>query len=214
MASRLRARGAEVFTPTLTGCGERAHLLTAGTNLDTHVADVLGVLEAEQLDEVILVGQSYGGLVAALAADRAPHRLARLVFVDGLVPVDGRSILELVPGPGADMFRSLAEPESNLIRPPVEGAPAPGSYDARLTGHPWRTFSEPAGLGVAWREVPATYIRCVSDGPVSALLEPCAQLARELGLDYLELESPHDAQWHRPAQLAELLATVAGMPGR
>jgi pimeloyl-ACP methyl ester carboxylesterase len=78
----LRAAGHEVFTPTLTGLGERAHLLTRDVGLDTHVHDIVNVLEFEELREVILVGHSYGGMVVAGVAECVPHRLARAVYLD------------------------------------------------------------------------------------------------------------------------------------
>src|SRR4051794_40381551 len=76
VATALRAAGHEVFTPTLTGLGERAHLARPETDLTTHVRDVVGVLECEDLRDVLLVGHSYGGMVITGAADRAPDRLA------------------------------------------------------------------------------------------------------------------------------------------
>lgn len=206
VARLLRDRGAEVFTPTLTGCGERAHLLRPDTDLETHIADVIGVLDSEYLSDVILVGQSYGGAIVAPVADRVPERLSQLVFVDAILPRHGESLLDQVPPAGAEMFRSLADPASNVIRSPGEPNAAKGSYDARMSWHPWKTFNEPARLGDRWRAVPATYVRCVSDDPISALLAPSAARARELGMSYVELESPHDAQWFKPAELTEILA--------
>src|SRR6185436_21106805 len=82
MRPLLRERGHELFTPTYTGLGERVHLLTREVDLETHVRDVLGVLECEDLREVILVGHSYGGMVATVVADRAASRIARLVYLD------------------------------------------------------------------------------------------------------------------------------------
>ena len=84
--ARLRAAGHEVFTPTLTGLGERAHLLRQDVGLDTHVADVLNVLAYGDLVGVVLAGHSYGGMVVTGVADRAPERVAHLVYVDAFVP--------------------------------------------------------------------------------------------------------------------------------
>src|SRR5579864_6508570 len=82
IAPRLRAAGHDVYTPTLTGLGERTHLLRPDINLDTHIADVVGVLKFEGLTGAILVGHSYGGMVITGAADRALSRVAHLVFLD------------------------------------------------------------------------------------------------------------------------------------
>ena len=94
---RLRAAGHEVFTPALTGLGERSHLASAQVDLDTHIQDVLGVLEFEDLDQVVLVGHSSGGMVITGVADRAPQRLAQLVYLDAEVPADGQSEFDLLP---------------------------------------------------------------------------------------------------------------------
>src|SRR5262245_30690572 len=93
----LRDAGHEVFAPTLTGLGERKHLASPEVGLDTHVQDIVGVLESEELDEVILVGHSYGGMVIAGVAERVPERLAQLVYLDAFVPEDGQSTLDLLP---------------------------------------------------------------------------------------------------------------------
>ncbi len=93
----LRAAGHEVFTPTYTGLGERAHLVSRTVTLDTHIADVLGVIECEDLNEIVLVGHSYGGMVATGVADRARARIAKLVYIDAFVPEDGQSLFDLLP---------------------------------------------------------------------------------------------------------------------
>src|SRR5215475_12852732 len=85
MRPLLRERGHELFTPTYTGLGERAHLARHDVGLETHIADILGVLQFEDLRNVILIGHSYGGMVATGVADRAPERLAQLVYLDAFV---------------------------------------------------------------------------------------------------------------------------------
>ena len=91
-AAYLRDAGHEVFTPTLTGLGERNHLLTPDVDLATHIADVDNVLEFEDLHDVILVGHSYGGMVISGVADRSAERLSHLVYVDAFVPEHGESL--------------------------------------------------------------------------------------------------------------------------
>ena len=97
MRPRLRERGHELWTPTYTGLGERAHLATPDITLDTHIQDVCGLLVMEDLRDVILVGHSYGGMVATGVADRETARIARLVYLDAFVPRDGQSVLDLQP---------------------------------------------------------------------------------------------------------------------
>jgi len=97
VADRLQRAGQRVFAPTLTGVGERRHLLRAEVDLETHIQDILGVLEAEELENVVLVGHSYAGLVISGVAARAPKRLRRLVYLDALLVEDGQSWAEAFP---------------------------------------------------------------------------------------------------------------------
>jgi pimeloyl-ACP methyl ester carboxylesterase len=92
----LRAAGHEVFTPTYTGLGERAHQASRSITLDTHIADVLGVIECEDLKDIVLVGHSYGGMVATGVADRVPDRIAKLVYLDAFAPEHGQCLHDLV----------------------------------------------------------------------------------------------------------------------
>ena len=91
VAPLLRERGNDVFTPTLTGVGERVHLATPEVNLDTHITDIVNVIYYEDLEAVVLVGWSYSGMVVSGVLDRIPERLARVVYLDAEVPRDGES---------------------------------------------------------------------------------------------------------------------------
>lgn len=96
VARHLQAAGHEVFTPTLTGSGERAHLAGPEVNLATHIQDVVNVLRYEDLEEVVLCGSSYGGMVITGAAEQVPDRIGQLVYLDAFVPEDGQSVADLV----------------------------------------------------------------------------------------------------------------------
>lgn len=96
LARQLRAHGHQAFPLTLTGVGDRKHLIGSSVNLDTHIQDVVGVLAEQQVTDAVLVGHSYGGMVITGAADRAPERVAGLVYVDAMVPADGDSCWSLV----------------------------------------------------------------------------------------------------------------------
>src|SRR5690349_1170533 len=89
VARPLRAAGHDVFTPTLTGLGDRAHLATRDVTLSTHVEDVVRLLEFEDLHDVTLVGSSSTGTVITAVADRCPERVGTLVYLDAFVPSDG-----------------------------------------------------------------------------------------------------------------------------
>lgn len=95
VADRLRARGHRVFTPTLTGQGERSHLATGAVNLSTHVTDVLNVFHYEGLSDVVLAGHSYGGMVITGVGDRIAGKLSALVYLDAFLPEDGQSLFDI-----------------------------------------------------------------------------------------------------------------------
>jgi pimeloyl-ACP methyl ester carboxylesterase len=102
MRPLMRDAGHEFWTPTYTGLGERAHLAHAGIDLDTHIQDIIAVLETEDLHDVILIGHSYGGMVATGVADRARDRIKHIVYVDAFAPKDGQSAFDLQqPGQAA-----------------------------------------------------------------------------------------------------------------
>ena len=101
MRPLLRAAGHEMWTPTYTGIGERVHLANPSIDLDTHIADVTGVLESEDLRDVALIGHSYGGMVATGVADRARDRIAQVIYLDAFVPQDGQSLADLAGDEGS-----------------------------------------------------------------------------------------------------------------
>ena len=212
--ARLRAAGHEVNRPTLTGLGERSHLLSPAIDLDTHVTDVLAVLEFEDLRDVVLVGHSYGGMVVSGVVDRdAAGRVARVVFVDALVPRDGECVLDLVPPPLAQELRSLAGGGDALPLPvPHEQAVASRGawYAERGRDHPFRTFTQPIRLRAepgAGR--PCAYIRTTAEPDTVALLELSVSRAGEAGWPIEEIATHHDPQVADPAGLTALLVTAA-----
>src|SRR5688572_5783061 len=109
VAGILRRNAHEVFTPTLTGMGERHHL-GPSVGLATHIEDLVAVLEYEILDDVILCAASYGGMAATAAADRVPHRVEMLLYIDALIPHDGQCGLDLLPAGFGDIVRAAAGP--------------------------------------------------------------------------------------------------------
>jgi len=136
VAARLRAAGHTVFTPTLTGQGERSHLLAGTINLSLHIADILNVLHYEDLHDVVLAGHSYGGMVITGVADRASERIAALAYLDAFLPEDGQSLFDInvpantqrfianagalgglaVPSPPAAFFNVNAEDAARVDR--------------------------------------------------------------------------------------------------
>ena len=123
MRPLLRAAGHEIWTPSYTGLGERAHLANPAIDLDTHIEDVVGVLEMEDLNDVVLVGHSYGGMVATGVADRARARIAQLVYLDAFVPRDGQSVLDLQPPEARNRMRDLVQTKGDGWRIPPNPMP-------------------------------------------------------------------------------------------
>jgi pimeloyl-ACP methyl ester carboxylesterase len=213
VARLLRAAGHEVFTPSLTGLGERAHLLTDGVGPTTMVKDIVAVLENEELRDVVLVGHSFGALVALGVADRVPHRLRRVVLLDGLVVEPGTSGFDGVPPEVVEERVAAAEasPSGLAYGPPsatVFALTDPDDLawvDRRLTPHPLRSYAEPFELREPLGNgVPITYI-CCTDPPHPTIRSGHAIVRRE-GWEWRELATGHDAMISAPeATAAELL---------
>jgi pimeloyl-ACP methyl ester carboxylesterase len=113
VATILRARGNEVFAPTLTGLGERAHLANREVGLGTHIDDVASVLKFEDIRDAILVGNSSGGMVITGVADRMPERIAHVVYLDAFVPEDGQSLFDIVPSERSQPMHELVQKEGD-----------------------------------------------------------------------------------------------------
>jgi pimeloyl-ACP methyl ester carboxylesterase len=165
----LRAGGHDVHALTLTGLGERAHLATPDTNLDTHITDVIATLAAYDLTDVVLVGHSYAGAVAGGVAERAPERLARVVYLDALVPQDGVSLFDA----GGPEYRAAMEAAANGGRriPFMTDEQLDAYYGrhdltpeqrawirAHDAGHPIGTFEQAIAIGAP--KVPRRYLNC------------------------------------------------------
>ena len=122
VAQALRALGHTVFTPTLTGQGERAHLLSGAINLSTHVADVLGVFHCERLSDVVLAGHSYGGMVITAVADRIAARISALAYLDAFIPQDGQSLFDINIPANTQRFLDSAGASNGLSVPAPSAA--------------------------------------------------------------------------------------------
>ena len=120
-AAPLRAAGWQVYTPTLTGLADRAHLLTPSVTLETHVEDILGLIEAEELNDVILVGHSAAGAVITVVADRVPARIAGLLYLEASLPSEGQSMLDFMGDSQGipALFRAQAEAHGEGWRVPA-----------------------------------------------------------------------------------------------
>ena len=212
VAGPLRAAGHRVFTPTQTGLGERAHLMSAGITLDTFTSDLVGVLEAEELTEAVLVGHSFGGCAITGAADRARGCIRQLVYLDSVVPRDGRTPLELGSPEAAAQRRALAEETGGVsLAPPDPGAfGVPPGPDAdwlrrRMTPQPFGAFNSalhlqnPPGNGL-----PRTYVACTAP-EYAPLAGHRAWVRGQPGWGWRDLAAGHDAMVTAPGLLTDLL---------
>ena len=211
----LRRAGHEVYTPTLTGLGERAHLAGPGIDLDTHIGDVLGVLEAEELESVMLLGHSYGGMVITGAADRVPQRIARLVYLDAFVPHNGKSLMDYVVPERATRFREEGERTGRVTPPPPSLWGVTDSADAAWSArhdapHPYASMRQPVRLQneAALARIPKAFIYCSS--PATGSFDQFAAKVRDdPAWRLFELATGHDAMVLVPERLARILLELA-----
>lgn len=213
VADGLRAQGHRVLTPTLTGLGQRAHLMTAETGVETHLADILAVIECEELTDVILVGHSYGARPTALATAHSAVR--QWVSLDGVPVGAGRTLIEGAPPEQVDAIQSLLV--NGLAMPPFPpeaiGVPPehPGHawVGRRQTPMPWRCMAEPLPpLPPRFDAIPRSYIRALGNtlpGPASGSTDALAA-----GWPVIDINSGHDLMVTAPAETIAALVRIAG----
>ncbi|SAK98390.1 esterase [Caballeronia calidae] len=215
VANRLRTDGHTVYTPTLTGLGERSHLLHANPSLETFIQDVAQVLRYEELSDVILVGHSFAGSVVSALADRMPERLRHLVYLDAQLLQSGQAPADTAPAEAIEIYKQRAQATGGVSIPP--GPPESfGITDPQMiervkklvTPHPYRTYFDklkldhPIGNGK-----PVTYIACTK--PYFANIAPSREYAKaQDGWRYLEIATGHDAMLTEPDELTRMLEST------
>ena len=214
MRPLLYERGHKLFTPTYTGVGERVHLAGPEIGLETHISDILGVLEFEDLRDVFLVGHSYGGMVATGVADRAPERLAPLIYLDAFVPHNGQALFHLLPPDAKAAMREAVQTVGDGWLVPQNPLP-PDTSEAdiawitpRRVMQPRKTFEQPVTLTGAVDRLSKTYVYCLRPGPED-VFKGFARRARNEGWDYFEIDSSHSPHITAPEALAALLDKIA-----
>lgn len=213
VAPLLQGQGHQVYTPTLSGLADRKHLLMCGVNLTTHIYDVANLLFYEDLSNVILVGNSYAGMVITGVAAKVPERLKRLIYLDAYLPDDGQSEADLLP---AEMFaarQAEAAAHGGVLQPPppgLFGVTDPSLMEwinARTTAHPIATYTEPVPAGDARSAaIPRTFIHCTGN-PVTTpdLFGSSAGKAKAKGWEIIELAEGHLAMLTAPDKVAKIL---------
>ena len=218
VAPLLRAAGHDVYTPTLTGLGERSHLVGPHVDLDLHIRDVCAVMDSEDLRDVILVGHSYGGMVITGVADRSADRVGRLVYLDAATPVNGQSLVD-VAGPVINAVRPAGEVVDGVELVLLPGPDAGLLYGVtdpddlawmagRLTGHPWRCFEQELRLtneDVLWA-IPQYHIVCTS---TLATRDPELMGKARADGRLWEVDTGHDLMITEPEAVATALLEVA-----
>jgi pimeloyl-ACP methyl ester carboxylesterase len=215
VAADLRSKGHTVLTPTLTGSGERAHLLSPNVTMQTGIDDVVGVFEAEELDGVSLVGHSAGAPIVAGVADRLPERISSLIWLDGVILQDGESLRTYFTPQQEEAFQMALEAGSAPFPPPppqVFGIPSGADADwvgRRLTAQPFRMAADalklhhPLGNGL-----PCSYIACMS--PTHPFVAASHNIARaNKDWQWRELDACHDAMITSPQAVAAILEQLA-----
>ncbi|MGB4345699.1 MAG: alpha/beta fold hydrolase [Burkholderiaceae bacterium] len=215
VAALLRNAGHQVFTPTMTGLGERAHLLNAEVGLSTFIEDICAVIRSEELSDVVLVGHSFGGPVITGVADRMAQALHSLIYLDSLIVHNGQSALSILP-PAVQQERSRTiDPEG--LRMAIPAPDKFGVSDAaqmawmarQLTPHPLKAYTEPLMLqhpfGNGLRK---TYVAVTEPWypPLATLRE---SIRSQPDWQWRELAAGHDAMLTSPAALAALLQALA-----
>ena len=213
MRPLLRARGHEIHTPTHTGLGERAHLASPGIDLETHIADILGVLQAEDLKKVILIGHSYGGMVATGVADRARDRIAKLVYIDAFAPRDGDSVFSLTPDRRTAMIEAARKSGDGWKMPPsAMPSDTPEADQAwanpRRKPQSIRTFEQKLCLHHGELTLPRHYIYCKRCPPDDRFRQFYDRARRE-GWGHDEIDASHNPHITAPEALAAILDRVS-----
>jgi pimeloyl-ACP methyl ester carboxylesterase len=209
----LRHHGHDVYTPTLTGMGERSHLLGEQADIERHIRDILQFLFYEGLRDVIMVGHSYGGVIISGVAEQAADRIARLVYLDAFIPRDGDSLFSMRPPEFANYFRDRAEKEGDGTLLPALPPEEFGVRDPedvawmrpRLCPVRLETFADPVRVPTAAAErLARSYIFCTESGFGAE-----AERAKQEGWDYYELQTGHDPMVTMPHELSAVLLSCA-----
>lgn len=207
----LEAQHHTVYTPTLTGLGERCHLNNNSVDLATHIEDIKNILLYEGLDNIILVGHSYGGLVIAGVASALPEKIAKLVYIDALVPQDGDSLFSLVDKPLVDYFTSRAEEQGDGWLIPPNDSDFSNPEDTiwcknRFTSQTLKSFAQRVTLhDKVVASIPSVYMYC-SKSPYP--MTKFKMIASKRGWPCIDLTTGHFPMITDPEYLADILTNL------
>ena len=211
----LQALGHEVFTPTLTGVADRAHLLSPRVNLETHIADVVNLIRWEELSDVVLCGHSYGGCVISGVADRVPDRIGALVYLDAFVLENGQSLHDTLPAAmrNARLEQAQLSGEGFKVQPiPAEAFQVNAQdrewVNRQCTMQPLTTFEQPLHLtGEIAKVANVTFI--LATGWAPSPFPPFHDKAKTRGWRTVALECGHDVMLDLPDELTRELVAAS-----
>jgi len=208
VAKILRSHGQRVFTPTLSGVGERSHLADWDITLDTHIADVVNIILWEDLQDIVLAGHSYGGMVITGVADRLSQRIASLVYLDAFLPQDGQALTDIGISPEVDqLFLEARARGEHLLPFPTEFIQPfqiPRQDLWRYTPQPVATSVDPIHLSGAWKSIrKKTYVRATGFDP--GFKRFYEQVKADPAWNALTISSSHLVPQTAPRRCAEIL---------
>ena len=210
----LHQAGHQAHAPTLTGLGDRAHLAHPDIDLETHIRDVLGLIDAEELNDVVLVGHSYAGMVITGVADRVPEKIRRLVYFDAFVPENGKALVDYVGAERAAHQKKEGEATGTVGPMPAAalGLTRPEDIawaDRRQVRHPYHTMSQPLKLTnePALARIPKSFVNCHS--ATGTFEQFAVKIRHDPAWRYLELKTGHDAMIIDPQATARVLIDCA-----
>jgi pimeloyl-ACP methyl ester carboxylesterase len=209
--------GHAFFSPTYTGLGERCHLARPDIDLSTHVQDVLNILEFEDLKDVVLLGHSYGGMVATGVADRARNRIARVVYIDAFAPRDGQSLFDLLGPKGEANMRAGAAKDGDGWKLPLNPMPPDTSPEdaawavPRRRPQPIRTFEQKIRLESKEPPPPRHYIYARKNGPGDVFRQFADRARSEAGWTCHEIDASHNPHITCPDALMKVLTEIMAL---
>jgi pimeloyl-ACP methyl ester carboxylesterase len=213
----MSAAGHRLLTPTYTGLGEREHLANQSNDLETHIQDLLSVIRYEELRDIVLIGHSYGGMVATGVADRARDRIAQLIYLDAFVPQDGQACLDLIPSDRRHrMLESVQAGDGWRVPPnpsPADTSEADLKWIAeRRLPQSVKCFEMALRLRNDDLTLPRSYVYCTRVAP-GDFFRPFAERAKsERGWRYYEIDASHSPFITAPETFAALLGTIVSQP--
>jgi len=204
-AKKLLEAGHVVYRPTMTGLGERHHLYTDQVNLTTHITDVVNTILFEDLQDVILVGHSYGGMVATGVADSIPERIKKVIYLDAIVPEANQSAIRALGMGDLDGGNSFKSENGRIIPGWVRDT----TKAPRDVPHPAATFTQPLKYDAEkLAKLPITYIltyQNASGGKEKDDFYRFYKKAKERNWKVVELEASHNPQIDKLNELVSIL---------